>query len=256
MFTCCLTHPTQWQVTLWRDNQWYSLHLSEIRKWSVLIVSDTVYIVKLRSSGWGWSKSLHVSFNIRNKNMKLRDIGAVMLSRPPSVFLLLHVFCGCGNPYPWQAADPGYSSQLALTIWVKGQWNTKVTFRLKLHSDKLKIQTAQLSLQQTERLSRKRVFVDRGREPFLSLIQVEQGHRARCTLVDCSPRIHRSFLFFDTLQAALPQGVWRSVTPPLFVCMCAAKGPTPLPISTSCRLWTPGAPRHSGLTLLLRCVIL
>lgn len=44
------------------------------------------------------------------------------------------------------------------------------------------------------------------REPFMSLIQVVQGHRARCTLADGPPRIHRSFLFPDVVQAALPQG--------------------------------------------------
>lgn len=44
------------------------------------------------------------------------------------------------------------------------------------------------------------------REPFMSLTQVVQGQRAQCTLVDCSLRIHRSFLFPDMVQAALPWG--------------------------------------------------
>lgn len=51
----------------------------------------------------------------------------------------------------------------------------------------------------------------------MSLIQVVQGHGAQCTLVDCSPRIHRSFLFPDMVQAALPWGARRSMTSPLFV---------------------------------------
>lgn len=40
----------------------------------------------------------------------------------------------------------------------------------------------------------------------MSLIQVVQGHRAQCTLVERSLGIHRSFLFPDMVQAALPRG--------------------------------------------------
>lgn len=44
------------------------------------------------------------------------------------------------------------------------------------------------------------------REDLMSLIQVGQGHRAQCTLVERSLGIHRSFLFPDMVQAALAQG--------------------------------------------------
>lgn len=44
------------------------------------------------------------------------------------------------------------------------------------------------------------------REHSMSLFQVVQGHRAQCTLVDRSLGIHRSFLFPDLVQAALPRG--------------------------------------------------
>lgn len=149
------------------------------------------------------------------------------------------------------------------------EWSiTKVTFR---HSDVLKLPSWQLqhvnstvilspsnnfwgfvcqnkhhtliSLDNEECLERYR-----GREPFMSLIQVVQGHRAQCTLVDCSPRIHRSFLFPDTVQAAQPWGAWQSMTSPLFVCayVCVAKGPKPQAISTSRRLQTLRAPCHSS----------
>lgn len=99
------------------------------------------------------------------------------------------------------------------------------------------------------RLSRKKKRdVRRGGEPFMSLIQVVQGHRAQCTLVDCSPRIHRSFLFPDMVHAALPRGAWQCVTLCVCVCVClrVAPGPKPPPISTSCRLQTLRAPRHSS----------
>lgn len=90
------------------------------------------------------------------------------------------------------------------------------------------------------------------REHFMSFIQVVQGHGAQCTLVDCSLRIHRSFLFLDMVQAALPRGAWQSMTSPLFVCtlqrspklsatpaVCKPRGP---PCQVSC------------LTLLACCV--
>lgn len=57
------------------------------------------------------------------------------------------------------------------------------------------------------------------RNPFIPLIQVVQGHRVQCTLVDCSPRIHRSFLFPDMVHAALPWGAWQCVTLPLCLCV-------------------------------------
>lgn len=75
-----------------------------------------------------------------------------------------------------------------------------------------------------ETVSEEKKRCEQRKEPFMSLIQVVQGHGARCTLADCSPRIHRSFLFLDVVQAALPQGAWRSMTSTLFVwariCAC------------------------------------
>ena len=100
----------------------------------------------------------------------------------------------------------------------------------------------------------------RGREPFMSLIQVVQGHRAQCTLVDCSPRIHRSFLFPDTVQAAQPWGAWQSMTSPLFVCvpMCALqRGPNLEPSAPPADCKPSGLPAIQAgcLTLLTRCAI-
>ena len=102
------------------------------------------------------------------------------------------------------------------------------------------------TVRQWAEMSRKKEMREERSEPFMSLIHVVQGHRAQCTLVDCSPRIHRSFLFPDMLQAALPWGAWQSMTSPLFVCayVCVAKGPKPQPISTSCRLQTLRASCH------------
>lgn len=110
---------------------------------------------------------------------------------------------------------------------------------------KKKKKTWHLWLHWTMRPSgRKKAICEQRREPFMSLIQVVQGHRAQCTLVDCSPRIHRSFLFPDIVHAALPWGAWQRVTSPLCVrdYVCVAKGPEHQPISTSCRLQTLRAP--------------
>lgn len=82
---------------------------------------------------------------------------------------------------------------------------------------------------------------EQGREHLMSLIQVVQGHRAQRTLVDRSLGIHRSFLFSDTVQAALPQGAWRSMTQPLPVCMLQSAldlQPSALPVE--CRTSSPG----------------
>lgn len=67
-----------------------------------------------------------------------------------------------------------------------------------------------LRLNWTTRLSRRKEIHEwkKGKGgAFMSLIQVVQGHRAQCTLVGRSPRIHGSFLFPDMVHAALPQGV-------------------------------------------------
>lgn len=108
------------------------------------------------------------------------------------------------------------------------------------------------------RLSRKKKRdVRRGGEPFMSLIQVVQGHRAQCTLVDCSPRIHRSFLFPDMVHAALPRGAWQCVT--LCVCMCvSACCPNLHPSAppADCKPSGPPAIQVDCLSLLTGCMIL
>jgi len=56
----------------------------------------------------------------------------------------------------------------------------------------------------------------------MSLIQAVQGHRALCTLVDCSLRVYRSFIFPDLIHAALPWGAWWRLTLTVcqYVCVC------------------------------------